>query len=1081
MKFRDFSSDLTIKSKAGDRISPKVSIILPTYARAHSSLPKAIESVLSQTFGDFEFIIVDDGSRDGTADVLAEYARVDSRIVVHTYRGNSGLPALRVNQAALRSRGHYIGYQFDDDYWTEDSLRLRVSELEKIDQLAVVYGNSKVSFGSDAHLEPYILGGAFNFAALAQQNFIPNNTVMHHRGLFDVAGMYDPHILFRRCSDYDLWLRFSRYAKFVWIDETISHVDANLINSLGREIRHFHTLYRKVISVHRDRLLTPGAIGSYDVIDLAPFADRLTDDEVENYRRNIAVPFLSGFNDYCSAGELNVAASIRSRRLNLLTVKPGYATSVDVTINNFVNLPFQRALANTFVPERELPSIDLKSLDIAILYRTVGPHASALAARGEVPTVYCMDDNMLHFHEVGPEHHHLAPGTSAHQDIVRQISSADACIGYSDSIAEDLRELNSRTIQMATNIPRKFIQSRDYRRGERLRIAILSGPVRARILAGLWPALADFADRHSGDVEMHFWGIDPAACGQLSCEVYFKPFDHNYQSYLNSLLETSFDVVLVPLDHSTRAARSKSPVKLLEAVAAGAICIFSDAEPYASLPDACCLKAPNTVEAWSAALEASLAMGPAGRTALLERARSLVAEKYETEGRFYDFLAAYDAVKLHATLKDRAIAYGFHEAALGGATLHLLQHARMARSLGFDVVGIVPEGGSHLEDFKARWDEATSNASLVTAHWPPGYIEAAIRGQSLERPPSREDRKAADEIAAMLKGANVGLLHFATWSPTMSLLGKALGVPSVASVHQFYGGGARSVIEFVDAIHCSSLTHGVKWESAARLPVRRMVCPADDEYFRAFQANRRRAALAAAPFRILVSGTLQPRKNQLAVIEAIAKLKRQGHDVVADFIGYTEFKPDYVSRCREAIEENGLDQSVRLHGFVDNPRPFYNRADLLVVAAFDESMPQTIIQAMAGGVPVASTKVGGVKEIVRHRYTGFLIEGQSPDEIASAILEWLVLSVDQRLEMLDRAHRVAEFLARPSYVKFELISLYNEAAQRSQKIRQENAGAISAVMNLAPQEDASLKSVASSMDRENAVEEMVHTGARSHS
>jgi glycosyltransferase involved in cell wall biosynthesis len=1058
VKVRDFSSDLTIQGKIDDRISPQVSIILPTYARGRTSLPKAIESVLSQSFGDFEFIIVDDGSRDGTADVLADYARIDSRIFIHTYKRNSGLPALRVNQAALRARGRYIAYQFDDDRWTDDSLQMRVSELEKIDQPAVVYGNSQVDFdATNGRAVSQILGQPFSFALLANQNFIANNTIMHHRKLFDLAGMYDPHIIFRRYSDYDLWLRFSKYAKFLWIDQTISHVTANLVDSLGKEIRHFYTLHRKAISLNRDRLLRPDAIEDYDVVDIAQLGARLTDDEIENYRRNIAVPFLANFSDHCVADELDVAASIRSRPLNLLTVKPDYSTSVDVTINNFANLPFQRSLTNTFVPERDLAAFDLKGTDVAILYRTVGEATSILASRSKVPTVYVMDDNMLHFHEVGPEHHLLAPETAAHRNIVRQISTADACIGYSDVITEDLRDLNRKTIQLATNIPRKFVQPREYKRGERLRVAILSGSVRAGILAELWPALTDFSKRYANEVELHFWGIDPAAYGPLACAVYFKSFNYHYEGYLNSLLEASFDVVLVPLDHSTRAAKSKSPIKLLEAVAVGAMCIFTDAPPYASRPDDCCLKAPNTIAAWSAALEDALAMGPTGRTALLERARSLVVERYETETQFYDFLAAYDAVKLHARLGDGAIAFGFHEAALGGATLHLLHHARMARSLGFDVVGIVPAGGPHLESFRDRWNESTLQALLVVADWPGGYVSATEPGLFLQRPASEVDAVAVEKIIAELKGTNIGLLHFATWSPAMIHLGEQLNVPSVASVHQFYDGAESSVVGFADAIHCSSLTHGIKWEQAARRPVRRIICPADDSLFASFRANRERVAQSTAPLRILVSGTLQPRKNQLAVIEALGELKRGGCELFADLIGYTEFDAQYVSDCRMAIERNGLNENVKLHGFVENPPAFYDRADLLLVAAFDESMPQTIIQAMASGVPVISTNVGGVKEIVRHRYTGLLTQGASPNEVASTILEWLGLSINQRLEIVDRAHRTAR-LARPSYVKFELISLYNEAARRNSDRRQESrqhVGATSAVSSSL--EDASIK------------------------
>src|SRR5690606_11746819 len=121
-----------------------------------------------------------------------------------------------------------------------------------------------------------------------------------------------------------------------------------------------------------------------------------------------------------------------------------------------------------------------------------------------------------------------------------------------------------------------------------------------------------------------------------------------------------------------------------------------------------------------------------------------------------------------------------------------------------------------------------------------------------------------------------------------------LGVPSVASVYAFYEGANTDIAGFADAVHCSSLTHGAAWAKYSLGPVRRIVCPVDQDYFDLFSVNRRRLAGRCGPARILVSGTLQPRKNQLEAIKATALLKETGVDVTLDLIGYTEFFPDYV-------------------------------------------------------------------------------------------------------------------------------------------------------------------------------------------
>lgn len=1026
MKFSDFSSDLKIHTSPKGPSKPKVTVILPTYSRGHGPLQESIDSVLAQTCRDFELIIVDDGSRDGTAAILQQYLKKDPRIVVHSYHKNSGLPALRVNQAVLRSKGKYIAYQFDDDLWTEHSLEVRLKQLEKCIKPTVVYANSSVDIAmDDGTITTRNFGGPFNYGLLMNGNYIANNTVIHHKSLFEITGMYDPHVMMRRYSDYDLWLRFAKHAEFVWVDEVTSYVRANLADSLGKEIPLFFTRYRKSLALQRDHLLKPSTINDYELIDLSEFSDAFTDTEIGEYQRLEALPFLTKFNDYCSDTEMAVAAGARRRKFHLLTVKPDYSTSIDVTINNFTQLPGQGAITSTFVKENDLSAIDFTGIDAAVLYRTVGAAGSHFVKnqKGKIPIAYLMDDNMLHFHNVGPEHSFLAPGTFAYEQIVKQISDADTCVSYSDAIHEDLHALNPKTVRLNTNINARYVAKRHYKRGARLKIAVMSGSVRENILRELWPAILDFACAHKNSVEFHFWGLDPNKFAPLECPVFFKPFTHVYESYISDLSKSNFDVALVPLDFSTRAARSKSPVKLLESLAAGAVCIFTDAVPYSELPDNCCIKVENSVEAWSQALQFAYSMGKPARELMLENARQLVQKKFTTESQFFDFLATFESVKLHSRIGNKAIAYAFHEAALGGATLHLIRHASLVASLGFRVVGIVPKNATYTPAFKLRWDVATRNSKLIEEQWPSGYVRSATP----QRPFQAQDELAASRLMGQLEGEHIGFLHFATWSPTMSLLARQLQVPCSASVHQYYEGAGNSVLRFADSIHCSSLRYGFKWASLAKSPARRIVCPVNNEYFENFPANRVRVSETGNSLRILVSGTLQPRKNQLGALKAAALLKETGVDVSLDLIGYSELNQPYTDECVAFIESNGLQGICTIHGFIDEPEPFYNKADMLLISATDESMPQTMLQAMAMGIPVVSTNVGGVSEIIKHRYSAFMTKDESPEAMAASITEYLLLQPAQRLEMVDRAHRSMKLLARPTYVRYELVDLYNQA------------------------------------------------------
>ena len=97
---------------------PELSIIVPVY-KVEKYLPRCIDSILAQTFGDFELILIDDGSPDGCGRICDEYARKDKRIVV-IHQKNMGVSAAR-NAGLDIARGRYIGF-VDSDDWIEPQM-----------------------------------------------------------------------------------------------------------------------------------------------------------------------------------------------------------------------------------------------------------------------------------------------------------------------------------------------------------------------------------------------------------------------------------------------------------------------------------------------------------------------------------------------------------------------------------------------------------------------------------------------------------------------------------------------------------------------------------------------------------------------------------------------------------------------------------------------------------------------------------------------------------------------------------------------------------------------------------------------
>lgn len=102
-----------------------ISVVLPSYNRAHI-LPRAIESILGQTYKDIELIIVDDGSSDNTAEVVGRFS--DSRIV-YVRQENAGACAAR-NNGIAHARGDYIAFQDSDDIWHQDKLEKQLATLQ---------------------------------------------------------------------------------------------------------------------------------------------------------------------------------------------------------------------------------------------------------------------------------------------------------------------------------------------------------------------------------------------------------------------------------------------------------------------------------------------------------------------------------------------------------------------------------------------------------------------------------------------------------------------------------------------------------------------------------------------------------------------------------------------------------------------------------------------------------------------------------------------------------------------------------------------------------------------------------------
>lgn len=111
---------------------PRVSVLIPTWNR-EKYLGEAVESVLNQTYRDFEVVVVDDGSTDGTEDLVRRFGRVR-----YVWQPHSGIPAAR-NRALAEARGEFVAWLDSDDLYVPDKLEKQVAYLDAHPECEIVF------------------------------------------------------------------------------------------------------------------------------------------------------------------------------------------------------------------------------------------------------------------------------------------------------------------------------------------------------------------------------------------------------------------------------------------------------------------------------------------------------------------------------------------------------------------------------------------------------------------------------------------------------------------------------------------------------------------------------------------------------------------------------------------------------------------------------------------------------------------------------------------------------------------------------------------------------------------------------
>ena len=200
---------------------PKVSVNIACFNSARF-IRETIESVLSQTYKDFEIIVIDDGSTDSTGDIVKSFG--DPRIK-YFYKKNEGLAETR-NKAIAASSGEYIAFLDHDDLWLPRKLEMQLALFARRKNAALIFSDSYVLKRGMREQKTYFgrchphRGYGFEDLLFESSNFIPLPTVMVRRAVFDTIGMFDKN--FKIGEEYDLFLRIARRHELDYVDEPLA-------------------------------------------------------------------------------------------------------------------------------------------------------------------------------------------------------------------------------------------------------------------------------------------------------------------------------------------------------------------------------------------------------------------------------------------------------------------------------------------------------------------------------------------------------------------------------------------------------------------------------------------------------------------------------------------------------------------------------------------------------------------------------------------------------------------------------------------------------------------------------------------
>lgn len=987
-----------------DSPAPLVTVVMPTYCRhSEGMLVRCLDSVRRQTMADFEFIIMDDGSTDGTEQVLHQAALDDPRLVHVRLERNSGLPGVLINEAVRMGRGKYIAYMFDDNEWYPQALE-KMTRSAETSGADLVHGKAYVVQADGKRVEYGRVPTGYE--SLGAFNTIPNGAVLIPRSFVDQFGLYDPHYVIGRLYDWELWLRaWKMGARFEYVDDFITtEYGPTSSTSLGNAVTLNFPISAAYLQDEERRTanaahLKPDTIDEYDILDpetVLPYVRNLA--EWDAFEAAVFKPLLARHPEYeynpplrhnrrydrqYQAYQVNPVFEIFSDRKRTLLIS-NRVTPLAADLRQALQADGRRIVV--LAPQWAGQLFNVEDLDeIAIIDSTINWVLDAALEQADLKK----------------------PVTLIHQSDFAAPASQDYA-SLQNAWQNALSIQTSLISFPGICIEEKYQPYRSLLRST-AGLIISSQPESPEVEIPTLPNQLQPLETAPGPHERNLFVGDVAG---VSAETL---------AGIRRLAQQGWQIWLFPW--SSLAGDGQIPFNILQTNDTLPTCVQAHpAAAWSAVPEIAALHAGFD---HNFMLESLLTQG--GTWLDFPRALANPTQE-EIESARQAFLA--DHAQRSASLCPDARWRQWRNLFDGAAFQHHLalqrgkKSARQVRGQVF--INSQAIGGSEAVGMQTAWVFnrlgiacslcAPANVNVhpgglkMISNWlvdhglpPAATAEYGLVNYALYRPHVADEELAelVQPLREWLKAENPDWLYASAIIPETAVAAAAdqICFMSMFSPWEYPLNRLTFLRDHVDGCFSDTAWAAREWSAWLQPPfgvVRSLVEP---HYFQDFNIS-----LPPDPIQVAVIGALQPRKRQREAVLVVRRLLQKGIPLVLNFYGY-EFAgfTEYIEEIKRLSEEPDLAGRVHIRGFVENMDEILSGNHLILSASGDESLPNSLLQAMAGGLIPVACRAGGIEEAIQDGQSGFLAEDFSIEALAIALERailarphWPVISTQAR-------------------------------------------------------------------------------------